>query len=144
MFFRRFYDDGLAQASYLIGCDASGERSSSTRTATSNSTSPRLSEEGFASPTSRRRTSTPISSREAASWPCARERDAIALTEGGRDWQYAFAAGDGARLLHDGDAFRAGRVRFDVLHTPGHTPEHLAFLVTDLATSDRPGRSLVR
>ena len=25
MFFRRFYDDGLAQASYLIGCDASGE-----------------------------------------------------------------------------------------------------------------------
>ena len=25
MFFKRFYDDGLAQASYLIGCDASGE-----------------------------------------------------------------------------------------------------------------------
>jgi hypothetical protein len=25
MFFRRFYDDGLAQASYLIGCDATGE-----------------------------------------------------------------------------------------------------------------------
>ena len=58
--------------------------------------------------------------------------------EGGRDWQYAFAASDGATLLRDGDAFHAGRVRFDVLHTPGHTPEHLAFLVTDLAASDRP------
>ena len=25
MFFKRFYDDGLAQASYLIGCESSGE-----------------------------------------------------------------------------------------------------------------------
>ena len=25
MFFRQFYDDGLAQASYLIGCQATGD-----------------------------------------------------------------------------------------------------------------------
>ena len=25
MFFKRFYDDGLAQASYLIGCDGTRE-----------------------------------------------------------------------------------------------------------------------
>ena len=25
MFFRRFYDDQLAQASYLLGCQATGE-----------------------------------------------------------------------------------------------------------------------
>jgi hydroxyacylglutathione hydrolase len=31
-----------------------------------------------------------------------------------------------------------GRVRLGVLHTPGHTPEHLTFLVTDAAASARP------
>ena len=28
-------------------------------------------------------------------------------------------------------ALRVGNIRFDVLHTPGHTPEHICFLVTD-------------
>jgi hydroxyacylglutathione hydrolase len=58
--------------------------------------------------------------------------------EGGRDWQYAFAKGDDATLLRDRDSFALGRIRVDVIHTPGHTPEHLAFLVTDLASSDFP------
>ena len=58
--------------------------------------------------------------------------------EGGPDWQYAFAASDHARLLRDGYSFAVGKVRVDVLHTPGHTPEHLAFLVTDTAASERP------
>jgi hydroxyacylglutathione hydrolase len=31
-----------------------------------------------------------------------------------------------------------GRVRLDVRHTPGHTPEHLVFVVTDEATSPLP------
>jgi len=31
-----------------------------------------------------------------------------------------------------------GNVRIDVLHTPGHTPEHLAFLVTDTAAATEP------
>ena len=31
-----------------------------------------------------------------------------------------------------------GNVRIDVLHTPGHTPEHVTFLVTDGAVADRP------
>lgn len=33
--------------------------------------------------------------------------------------------------LHDGDAITIGDVRIEVLHTPGHTPEHIAFLVYD-------------
>jgi hydroxyacylglutathione hydrolase len=41
-------------------------------------------------------------------------------------------------LLADGDHFFVGRVRIDVLHTPGHTPEHLCFVVTDTAGADRP------
>jgi hydroxyacylglutathione hydrolase len=52
--------------------------------------------------------------------------------EGGPDWQSEWARGlANMTLLYDGDAFRVGNIRFDVLHTPGHTPEHICFLVTD-------------
>jgi len=39
------------------------------------------------------------------------------------------------RDLRDGDAIEVGRVRLVARHTPGHTPEHLAFLVYDGARS---------
>lgn len=53
--------------------------------------------------------------------------------EGGSDWQFEWAKGHPkARLLRDGDTFQIGKVRFKALHTPGHTPEHLSFLVTDV------------
>ncbi|HEU0013198.1 MAG TPA: rhodanese-like domain-containing protein, partial [Longimicrobium sp.] len=58
--------------------------------------------------------------------------------EGGPEWSYGFAAEAGATLLRDGEVVRVGGVRLDVLHTPGHTPEHLSFLVTDAAAADRP------
>ena len=138
MFFKRFYDSGLAQASYLIGCDA-------TREAVVVDPSRDVAQYLSAAATERlfitKIVETHIhadfvsGSRELAS-RCGAEL--LLSAEGGRDWQYAFAASDHATLLHDGDSFTAGRVRFDVLHTPGHTPEHLAFLVTDLAASDRP------
>jgi hydroxyacylglutathione hydrolase len=35
------------------------------------------------------------------------------------------------RELREGDSVRVGAVRIQALHTPGHTPEHLAFLVFD-------------
>src|ERR1044072_697079 len=34
-------------------------------------------------------------------------------------------------LLRDGDSVQLGGVRLQALHTPGHTPEHLTFLVYD-------------
>jgi hydroxyacylglutathione hydrolase len=37
--------------------------------------------------------------------------------------------------LRDGDDISIGRARIEALHTPGHTPEHLAFLVYDTARS---------
>ena len=36
-----------------------------------------------------------------------------------------------ARLLNAGDRVTVGRVTLDVMHTPGHTPEQLSFVVTD-------------
>jgi hydroxyacylglutathione hydrolase len=56
--------------------------------------------------------------------------------EGDADWKYAFA-GEG-RLLRRGDHIDVGNVRVDVLHTPGHTPEHLTFLITDGAVANAP------
>jgi hydroxyacylglutathione hydrolase len=138
MFFRRFYDESLAQASYMIGCDASGE---AVVIDPNRDVAQYLAAAAAERLSITRVTETHIhadfisGSRELA----ARTGAQLLLSaEGGRDWQYAFAGRDGATLLHDGDAFTAGRVRFDVLHTPGHTPEHLVFLVTDLAASDRP------
>jgi hydroxyacylglutathione hydrolase len=58
--------------------------------------------------------------------------------EGGSDWQYRYPAGDQVELLHDGDVITLGGVQLDVIHTPGHTPEHLAFVVTDMARSPEP------
>jgi hydroxyacylglutathione hydrolase len=34
-------------------------------------------------------------------------------------------------FLRDGDTFTIGNIEFKAFHTPGHTPEHLCYLVTD-------------
>lgn len=38
--------------------------------------------------------------------------------------------------LHDGDELRVGALRIRAVATPGHTPDHLAFLVADLSRAD--------
>ena len=43
-----------------------------------------------------------------------------------------------AMLLHDAYVIRIGTVRVDVKRTPGHTPEHLTFLITDTAGAAEP------
>lgn len=42
------------------------------------------------------------------------------------------------RSMGDGDRLEMGEVMFEVLHTPGHTPEHISFLVTDRSRGDAP------
>lgn len=34
-------------------------------------------------------------------------------------------------FLRDGDTFNVGNIEFRAMHTPGHTPEHMSYLVTD-------------
>jgi hydroxyacylglutathione hydrolase len=41
-------------------------------------------------------------------------------------------------LLQHQDTFMVGNIQVQALHTPGHTPEHLSFLVTDTRATDRP------
>ena len=40
--------------------------------------------------------------------------------------------------VRDGDELELGNVVVKVLHTPGHTPEHISLLVTDRTRSDEP------
>jgi hydroxyacylglutathione hydrolase len=42
------------------------------------------------------------------------------------------------RAISDGDRLELGNVLVDVLHVPGHTPEHVALVVTDRTRADEP------
>jgi hydroxyacylglutathione hydrolase len=138
MILKRFYDPKLAQASYLIGCGKTGEsividpnRDAEQYLAMAKSEGVRITHV----------TETHIhadfvsGSRELA----ARTGGQLFLSgEGGPDWQYQFAADARATLLHHGSVIKVGNVKIDVLHTPGHTPEHIAFVVTDTAAATAP------
>jgi glyoxylase-like metal-dependent hydrolase (beta-lactamase superfamily II) len=42
------------------------------------------------------------------------------------------------RGVRDGDVLELGNTLMKVLHTPGHTPEHVSLVVTDLRRADEP------
>jgi len=52
--------------------------------------------------------------------------------EGGPEWQSKWVTAYGHTPLRHGDEFMVGNIRFRALHTPGHTPEHVSYLVTDV------------
>ncbi len=138
MYFRLLYNEHLAQASYLIGCAATGEALVVDPNRDLDQYCDLAAREGF-------RISAVTETHIHADFVSgARELAACSGAhlylsgEGTSDWQYAYPAEAGATLLHDGDAFMVGHIRLDVLHTPGHTPEHLSFLVTDTAHAEEP------
>ena len=59
--------------------------------------------------------------------------------EGPAEWKYLYAAAYDHELVRDGDSFMIGKIKFEVLHTPGHTPESISFLLTDQGgNADKP------
>lgn len=42
------------------------------------------------------------------------------------------------RGVRDGEVLQLGNVTIEVLHTPGHTPEHISLLVTDHTRANEP------
>ena len=59
--------------------------------------------------------------------------------EGGEDWNARWLEGIEHTELHDGDTFHIGGVMLTAMHTPGHTPEHMSYLVTDIGSgADEP------
>lgn len=51
--------------------------------------------------------------------------------EGPAEWKYQFASNYDSQLVKEGDTFQIGNIQFKVMHTPGHTPESISFLLTD-------------
>lgn len=51
--------------------------------------------------------------------------------EGGPDWQSKWIGPYDHVLLRDGNSFKVGGIEIRAMHTPGHTPEHMCYLVTD-------------
>lgn len=60
--------------------------------------------------------------------------------EGGPDWQYEWLKNSkyNYELISDGHTIKIGNITLKAIHTPGHTPEHLTFLLTDHPRSDKP------
>jgi len=63
-----------------------------------------------------------------------------ASDEGDENWKYEWLTGSSYdyRLLKDGDVFNTGNIKFTTVASPGHTPEHISFLVTDTPAGDEP------
>ncbi len=138
MILERFYDEKLAQASYLIGCSATGQAlvidpnrdvepylkvSASERLKITHVTETHIHAD-FVSGT-----------RELA----ARTGATMLLSaEGGPGWEYGYQKEKEVQLLRHGDRFSVGNVKIEVAHAPGHTPEHIIFFITDGAAADKP------
>lgn len=138
MILRNFYDDKLAQASYLVGCAATGEaividplRDIQPYLAMAESQGLKI---------------TAVTETHIHADYLSGSRELAAATgatmylsdEGDELWKYAFADDPNVVLLRDGDVIRVGNLTLKAIHTPGHTPEHLSFLLTDHPAGETP------
>lgn len=138
MILKRFYDEKLAQASYLVGCPGSGEAIVIDANRDVDQYLAAAAEEGLQITAV---TETHIhadfvsGSRELA----ARTHATLYLSdEGDENWKYAFADQPNVVLVGEGSVIKAGGIRLDVIKTPGHTPEHITFVLTDEPASSKP------
>jgi hydroxyacylglutathione hydrolase len=137
MFMRMIYDEKLAQAAYLIGCQRTGEAIL---------IDPQRDIDRYltlAKANGLKITAVAETHIHADFLSGARElaeqigAKVYVSGEGGDEWGSEWLdkkSGGGPylhQLLHDGDRFTIGHIDFKVMHTPGHTPEHISFLVTD-------------
>ncbi|MGX9805748.1 MBL fold metallo-hydrolase [Exiguobacterium acetylicum] len=131
MLLRYFYDEKLAQASYMVGCQMTGE---AIVIDPARDITPYLEvaeKEGL------RITATAETHIHAdfvsGTQEFAKRYDTTAYLsdEGDENWKYQFVSDIHHVLVKDGDRFKIGNVTLEVMHTPGHTPEHISFLLFD-------------
>jgi hydroxyacylglutathione hydrolase len=138
MFLQRFYDDWLAQASYLVGCQATGE---AIVVDPGRVIEPYLRAAEAEDLRIMAVTETHIHAdflsglHELAAATGARMYVSGA---GPAEWQYAFRDDPNVEVIVHGAVIKAGNVELEAAHTPGHTPEHLSFLTTDRAATQDP------
>ncbi|AZI44960.1 MBL fold metallo-hydrolase (plasmid) [Deinococcus psychrotolerans] len=134
MYFKRIYDSDLAQASYIVGCQKNGTAIVIDPARNAQQYVTLAQQEGLIIT---HVTETHIHADYLSGARELAEQTGAALllsAEGSPDWSYTFDH----EALHDGDSIALGNITLKVLHTPGHTPEHLSFLITDGARGDQP------
>jgi hydroxyacylglutathione hydrolase len=133
MLFRQFFDPKLAQYTYLVGCQQSGEaliidpeRDIDRYVAAAEAEGLRI----VAVAETHIHADFLSGAREFAERFGTRT---YLSDEGGEDWssEWARAGGYDVRFLKDGDTFRLGGIELRAIHTPGHTPEHLSYVMID-------------
>jgi hydroxyacylglutathione hydrolase len=134
MFFKHIYEPGLAHASYIVGCQKTGEALVID--------AKRDIEDYLKIAEAEKLRITHIAETHIHADFLGGSQELAEVTgaklylsdEGGADWQYGFSHVG----LKDGDSFMVGNLKIQVMHTPGHTPEHISFLLTDTPASPHP------
>ncbi|MGN7473585.1 rhodanese-like domain-containing protein [Bacillus velezensis] len=139
MLLRYFYDEKLAHASYLVGCQKTGD---AIVIDPSRNIKPYLQfvkEEGLnivAAAETHIHADFVSGARELG---VTHQAKLFLSDEGDADWKYQYVDEIKHQLVKDGDRFSMGKLIFEVMHTPGHTPESISFLLTDRGSNaDRP------
>ncbi|MDR9418616.1 rhodanese-like domain-containing protein [Gracilimonas sp.] len=139
MYFKQFFDERLAQYAYMIGCQANGtaiviDPMRDIDQYIEHAASQNLNIVGAAD--------THIHADYISGLREFAERGVkvYASDEGDKDWKYEWLIDSDYdfELLKDGDEFSIGNITFKAWHTPGHTPEHLSYFITDGAAADEP------
>ncbi len=133
MFLRQIFDPYLAQYAYLIGCQRTGEaliidpeRDIARYQNVADENGLRIT----AVAETHIHADFVSGGREFAQDP---DVHLYLSAEGGKDWTYQWPGHrPNTHLLKNGDHFMVGNIRVEAVHTPGHTPEHLSFLITDV------------
>lgn len=134
MYFQHIYDKSLAQGSYFIGCQKAGVAAV---------IDPKRDVDTYLQIAQEQKMKiTHILETHIHADFLAGSRELAALTgasmylsdEGGPDWQYEFDHIG----LKNGNKIKLGNLEFEVMHTPGHTPESISFLLRDLPASEEP------
>lgn len=131
MLLRYFYDEYLAHASYMAGCQKTGEAIVIDPSRNIDQYIETAKANGL------RVIATAETHIHADFVSGARELEArtgakiYVSDEGGVNWKYDNLINVNHQLLKDGDVFSIGHLEFEVMHTPGHTPESISFFLTD-------------
>ena len=134
MYFEMIYDESLAQASYFIGCQAAKVAAV---------IDPKRDIDTYIQIAEKRnmKITQIYETHIHADFLCG-SRELAEVTgaemflsdEGDDVWRYDFQH----TPLKHGTVTKLGNLKIETIHTPGHTPEHLSFLLTDTPASQEP------
>jgi len=131
MLLKYFYDTALAHASYMVGCQKTGEAIIVDPGRDIEQYLHAADKEGMkiiGAADTHIHADYVSGARELADRIGAK---LFVSDEGPADWKYEYARDYEHQYLKEGDTFSAGKVEFRVMHTPGHTPESISFILTD-------------